>query len=448
MDVTKPVSRRSLLQAAAATGAGAAAAALLPAAALAAHSPESADQVTLQFWTNHDAVTDVPLFKQVIQNFQAAYPNIKVNLTNYAAATYDSALIPTRAAGGTLADVFYNRTFATADRANRGWTLALDPYMASNHINTSDFWPAEVAQMVWKGKQYSLPYDWSDFGVFYNKTMFDKKGIKYPPQDGSWTWDEMLTMAKEFVTTSGVRQTTWGVDISPVGWGWPTVGYVLAWGGKWVSPDLRSFMINTPEAVALFQTMQDAVYVTKAAPRSGAFAAGFDPWSSGQLAMSVNGSWATLQLRSTIGKRFDYDVVPLPKGPTGRRPLSPAGGAWSIASTSKHPAEAFAFVNFLTSTRSDQMLISEPTRSVPGRKSAVPLWVSTAKSGKLPPAHVSVFPDTINESFTVPTVPYYNELATLTANAVTAILGSKADVKATLAKWQSDGQAAIKKYSF
>ncbi len=448
MDVTKPVSRRSLLQAAAATGAGAAAASLLPAAALAAHSPEAADQVTLQFWTNHDAVTDVPLFNKVIQNFQAAYPNIKVNLTNYAAATYDSALIPTRAAGGTLADVFYNRTFATADRANRGWTLALDPYMASNHINTSDFWAAEVAQMVWKGKQYSLPYDWSDFGVFYNKTMFDKKGIKYPPQDGSWTWDEMLTMAKEFVTTSGVRQTTWGVDISPVGWGWPTVGYVLAWGGKWVSPDLRSFMINTPEAVALFQTMQDAVYVTKAAPRSGAFAAGFDPWSSGQLAMSVNGSWATLQLRSTIGKRFDYDVVPLPKGPTGRRPLSPAGGAWSIASTSKHPAEAFAFVNFLTSTRSDQILISEPTRSVPGRKSAVPLWVSTAKSGKLPPAHVSVFPDTINESFTVPTVPYYNELATLTANAVTAILGSKADVKATLAKWQSDGQAAIKKYSF
>ncbi len=449
MDVTKPISRRSLLQAAAATGAGAAAVSLLPASALAARSPEAADQVTLQFWTNHDAVTDVPLFNKVIQNFQAAYPNIKVNLTNYAATTYDSALIPTRAAGGTLADVFYNRTFATADRANRGWTLALDPYMARNHINTSDFWPAEVAQMIWKGKQYSLPYDWSDWGVFYNKTMFDKKGIKYPPSDGSWTWDELLAMAKEFVTTSGVRQTTWGVDIAGVlGSGWGTVGYLLAWGGKWVSPDLRSFLVNTPEAAALFQTMQDAVYVTKAAPRSGAFAAGFDPWSSGQLAMSVNGSWATLQLCSTIGKRFDYDVAPLPKGPTGRRPISPAGGAWSIASTSKHPAEAFAFVNFLTSTRSDQTLISEPTRSIPGRKSAVPLWVSTAKSGKLPPAHVSVFPDTINEAFTVPTVPYYNELATITANAVTAMLGSKADVKGTLARWQSDGQAAIKKYSF
>ena len=303
--------------------------------------------------------------------------------------------------------------------------------------------------MTWKGKQYSLPYDWSDWGVFYNKTMFDKKGIKYPPTDGSWTWDDLLAMSKEFVATSGSRQTTWGVDIAGVlGSGWGTVGFVLAWGSKWLSPDLRSFLVNTPEAIELFQKMQDAVYVTKAAPRSGAFSAGFDPWSSGQLAMSVNGSWATLQMRSTIGKRFDYDVAPLPKGPTGHRPISPAGGAWSIASTSKHPNEAFTFLNFLTSTRSDQILISEPTRSIPGRKSAEPLWVSTAKSAKLPPAHVSVFPTTINEAFTIPTTPYYNELSTITANAVTAMLGSKANVKQTLAKWQSDGQTAIKKYRF
>jgi len=106
----------------------------------------------------------------VIQNFQAAYPNIKVNLTNYPGTNFDSAVIPTRAAGGTLADVFYNRTFATADRANRGWTLDLTSDIARNHVTVNDFWSAEVAQMTWKGKHYSLPYDWSDWGVFYNPT--------------------------------------------------------------------------------------------------------------------------------------------------------------------------------------------------------------------------------------------------------------------------------------
>jgi len=207
MDVMKPVSRRTLLAGAAAAGAVVAADSLRPASALASRS--AADQVTLQFWTNHDAVTDVPLFNKVIQNFQAAYPTIKVNLTNYPGTNFDSAVIPTRATGGTLADVFYNRTFATADRANRGWTLALDPYMARAHVNTSDFWSAEVAQMTWKGKQYSLPYDWSDWGVFYNKTMFDKKGIKYPPTDGSWTWDDLLAMSN--TTTLGF-------------WGWGRLG--------------------------------------------------------------------------------------------------------------------------------------------------------------------------------------------------------------------------------
>ncbi len=57
MDVMKPVSRRTLLAGAAAAGAVVAADSLLPASALASHS--AADQVTLQFWTNHDAVTDV-----------------------------------------------------------------------------------------------------------------------------------------------------------------------------------------------------------------------------------------------------------------------------------------------------------------------------------------------------------------------------------------------------
>ena len=125
-----------------------------------------------------------------------------------------------------------------------------------------------------------------------------------------------------------------------------------------------------------------------------------------------------------------------------------AGGAWSIAANSKHPNEAWQWITFLTNKRSTEILISEPTRSVPGRKSAVPLWVKVAKSGKLPPAHVGVFPDQMPEAFGIPTVPYYNEQAAITGNYVGAMLTSKKPVKDTLAKWQAAGQAAIKKYQF
>lgn len=447
MDLTKAVSRRSLLAGAAATGAVLAADSLLPGSASAGSVRSAAGTVTLEFWTNHDA-TDVPLFQKVIANFQASHPNIAIKMTNETSANYDTTLIPTRAVSGTLPDVFYNRTFATADRANRGWTVNLNPYIQKERFSLADFWPAEVAQETWKGQMHSLPYDFSDLGIYYNKTAFDKKGMKYPPANGNWTWDDLFRMGKEFVQISGGKQTMWGLDASPIAWTWPTIGFILAWGGKWISKDLRTFQVNTPEAAELFQTFQDQTYKTNVILRSASLPAGFDPWQSGKLAMAINGSWATLQQRAYIGNRFAWDVAPLPKGPTGRRPISPAGGAWSIAANSKNPAAAWEWIKFLTNTRSAEILISEPTRSVPGRKSAVPKWVSVARSGKLPPAHVSVFADTMAEAFPVPTVPYYNELATITGNYVGAMLTSRKPVKDTLAKWQADGQAAIKKYQF
>jgi multiple sugar transport system substrate-binding protein len=357
-------------------------------------------------------------------------------------------LIPTRAVGGTLPDVWYNRTYNTADRANRGWTLSLDPFMQKDHFSTADFWPAEVAQEVWKGHMYSLPYDFSDFGISYNKTLFDQMKIKYPPQDGNWTWDDLRALAKQFVTMQGGKQATWGIDTSAILYSWPTIGFVLAWGGKWISKDLRSFQVNTPEAVQLFQMLQDMTFKDMSILRSATLPAGYSPWTSGKLAMYLDGSWDTLADRATIGNRFAWDVAPLPKGPTGRRPVSPAGGAWSIATTSKHPNEAWEWIKFLTNTQSANILISEPTRSIPGRQSSAKEWVRVARSGKQPPAHVSVFANTMSEAFPVPTVPYYNELATITGNYLGAMLNSNKPVAATLAQWQRDGNAAIKKYQF
>ena len=52
---------------------------------------------------------------------------------------------------------------------------------------------------------------------------------------------------------SGGKQTTWGIDVvGTVAGGWQTPGFPLAWGGKWLSKDLRTFEVNTPEAATLF----------------------------------------------------------------------------------------------------------------------------------------------------------------------------------------------------
>src|ERR1019366_6834136 len=102
----------TILKGAAVAGAAFATTSLGPRTASA--KTESAGTVTLEFWTNHDAATDVPLFNKVIANFEAANPGIKVHLTNYPSSSpFDPSIIPTRGISGTLPDVWYNRTYNT-----------------------------------------------------------------------------------------------------------------------------------------------------------------------------------------------------------------------------------------------------------------------------------------------------------------------------------------------
>ena len=50
--------------------------------------------------------------------------------------------------------------------------------------------------MLFQGKLYGLPSDFSTIALVYNKDMFDKYGVPYP--DDTWDWDKFLWAAKKF----------------------------------------------------------------------------------------------------------------------------------------------------------------------------------------------------------------------------------------------------------
>ena len=444
MDASKPISRRSLLAGAAAAGAAVATHSLEPAPARAGRA--SADVVTLNVWESWPP-EDMANYQSLITGFEKAHPTIKINFSNRPSANFETVTIPAAATSGTLPDVFHRNTYLTADWANRGWTLPLNKYVQQDKFDLSDFWPSEMAQMTWKGELHALPYDWSDFAIGYNKTLFQKKGIKFPPADGNWTWDDLFNIAAEFVEKQNGRQVQWGMDVGPMTWGWPTPGFVQAWGGRWLSPDYHTFLINNSGAQQLFQTMQDAVFKRNIIPQAGAVPAGIDPFASGQQAMTMEGSWAVVASRLSIGSKFDWDVAPLPKGPTGHIPLSPAGGAWSASATTKHPYEAWQYLKWLSSTQSLDILDANNTRTMPGRQTSGKRRVQVARTTKQP-AHVSDFLSSLSQAYPIGSYPFYSEFATLNGTYVGNMLTLNHPVKDTLAAWQAAGQAAIKKYTF
>lgn len=376
-----------------------------PAAEGEADVPAAADgeQVTIRFVTNH-AEVELPFFEQVVTEFEAANPNIDIDFLNIAGDQFNDA-IRTQAIGENLPDIWYARTFLTSDYASKGWTLNLTQLAERDGIDIEDFWPAQVAQMQYENELYALPYDFSNIGIYYNKDMFDEMGVPYPSDD--WTWEDLAATAEQFVEQDADGTVTrWGLNIYP--WTWVWLGLLQANGGSIFNEDFSACTIDSPENLATLEFFQDlrsrGIY-----PESGATPAGLDPFANGLVAMAFQGSWATQQIRDSVGDAFEFDVAAMPAGTSGRRGITPAGGAWAIAANSEHPDEAWEFLKFLTSTESINTLISDNLRSIPGRQSSVERWVEVASQGDLPPANVGIFADMMGDAYEIVYPPFWGD---------------------------------------
>ncbi len=388
-----PAPATSATSAATAAAAGGAAPNATGAAAAPPAAAPATSAATLRFVTNHGE-SDLPLFKTVLDNFRAQHPEITIDHLNIAAGEEFYTSIQTQGVGGNLPDVWYVRTFDVAPYASRNWLVPLDEYVTrdANEVKRDDFWPAQVAQMTYQGKLYTLPYDFSDWGIYYNRTMFEAEGVPLPTDD--MTWDDIFGLAERFVKKEGGNQTRWGMTTFSAGWlMW---GTLESFGGKLFSDDFKKSLINSPENIQTYKKFYDMA-VRGVTPLPGATPQGVDPFAGGLVAMKSEGSWATNSTRDAVGDRFKWDVVKIPKGSTGKRFITPAGGAWGIAATSKFPDQAWTFMKFLASTESINIMVAEPVRSVPGRQSSASAWEKAVASGGLPPQNAKIFPTMLQE---------------------------------------------------
>lgn len=160
-----------------------------PAASTTASAPASASgpvEITVWAWE--------PTLKDVVTAFQAANPDIKVNLQNVGGAgdTYtklDNAL----AAGSGAPDVAQVEYYAIGQYAIPGKLADLTQFGAADLQSkfTTGTWNA-VTQAN-SGKIYGLPVDSGPMALFYNKATFDKAGVTKPPA----TWEEFYQAAKK-----------------------------------------------------------------------------------------------------------------------------------------------------------------------------------------------------------------------------------------------------------
>lgn len=415
-----------------------------PAASSGGQAAPATAAAEIRWVTNHASI-EIPGFEKVAKSFMEKNPNIKVNILNIPGGDEYYNSINTQGVGGKLPDIFYTRTFDVTPFASKGWTTNLQPLIDRDaaEVNVKDFWPAEVEQMKYQGSLYALPYDFSNIGIVYNKKILDEAGI--PEPKGDWDWQGLFDTAAKLVKKEGDKVTRWGMAVYP--WSWVWIGILYANGGKLFSDDNKQCIINSKENQATFdffvKQRQAGVY-----PEGGALPQGVDPFASGLVAMAFEGSWATQGRRESVGDKFVFDVTYFPKGSTGKRAISAAGGAWGIAANSKAVEQAWAFNKFLTSTDSTNQLISEPVRSIPGRQSSVPAWDKAAGSANLPPKNVKIYADQMTDAWAQPFPIFWKDFDVAWSNRIVPLLnggeGAATDVAAVLAQFQDEVNGIIK----
>jgi multiple sugar transport system substrate-binding protein len=181
---------------------GSAAVALMAGAAL-------AEQRVLKYNADYDAG---PLkgMEALIADFEAANPDIDVQLTNFDHEGYKTAI----------------RNFLTADSPDlANWYAGnrMAPFVkAGQFMDVSDVWEANglkeqmassLGGMTMDGKQWGVPYTYYQWGIYYNKDVYKKAGVTEPKN-----WDEFVANCEKF-SAAGVDCLTTGSKAL-----WPIAG--------------------------------------------------------------------------------------------------------------------------------------------------------------------------------------------------------------------------------
>jgi multiple sugar transport system substrate-binding protein len=140
--------------------------------------------------------------KQVGQYLKKKFPDLTIKHVHWDKGREYKDLI----AAGTIPDIIIDNARMNYERYILKNDLQYDmtELIKKFNFDTSKLNPAAMAQMknmTPEGKIYGLPFQLSDFVLFYNKDIFDKFGVDYP-KDGM-TYDEIYELAKKLTRVEG-----------------------------------------------------------------------------------------------------------------------------------------------------------------------------------------------------------------------------------------------------
>lgn len=298
-------------------------------------------------WSGHEFEAQ----ERLVEEFNRTHSGVHVRiLSQFGTSGYQKVRIAF--AGGATPDLM-STVWADelAAYALRGVLTPLDDYLAKSGRDVEREYTPGVAKMLRiGGATYGLTVTTNTSFIAYNRAIFREAGLD--PDRPPTTIEELdkaaLACTKYDSQGSFLR---YGFRPSQLSL------WAYAFGGKWYDSKTGRVTANDPRNLAALRWMASYArsYDLK---KMQAFQAGFGsnetangPFFVGKMAMWSTGEWSEEFIRR-YAPNLDWGWFALPSPPGGRANATGAGGSvFVIPAACRHKAEAWEFLNWMSSPR-------------------------------------------------------------------------------------------------
>jgi ABC-type glycerol-3-phosphate transport system substrate-binding protein len=249
-------------------------------------------------------------FTRRVAEFGEKYPRITLDYQPLPGSYPE--VIRTNAAAGTLADVIYLQNLVFQGLAVSGDIQPIDRLVQRDKINLKQWYESGISGLRLDGKLFGLPArgQIQNCYLYYNRDAFQSAGLRLPHD--AWTLDDLVAAADRLTVRDGSRYgsgTAWGSFQQ-------TIAAMRRFGGDLLSLDGKRCLADSPQALQAMQWHWDLWHRRQVLAVKPAAPADF---GNGAIAMAGQMlAGARANVRNAVKEAFEWSMVLMPKGPTGK----------------------------------------------------------------------------------------------------------------------------------
>lgn len=332
------------------------------------NSGSSDGQVTIKFVHKFPEAARMEFFEKVVADFEAANPNIKIEMTAYGDEEIKDK---TRVLLGSAdaPDIFFTWSGERIMQYVRsGNSMDITKYFEEDSEWKDSFNQSMLETCNKDGSYWAVPWDYSSKEIIYNKAVFEAAGITELPT----TWTEFLDCCEKIKAT-GVTPIAVGNQYS-----WVVCHFLTTLNGKLVPQETTEKNYSMEEIAYTDPGYAEALDMMAELYELGYINADVNSmtWETSQ-AMVQEGTAGMIYeevqnfviYEEVMGDNWAYFDFPEIEGANGEEGFITGGpDVFMVNSESEHPDEAITFLKYITSAEVQAQMVYDlgflPTTAV------------------------------------------------------------------------------------